>query len=434
MCKRTTMTTGRASLCALGEYLRRHCFFAPLREQVHIPQKTVRYRPIEKILEGLLGILCGAKTIAQSNGTIRLDPAVQRAFGRTGCAEQSTIARTLRASTAETVDQLTRVSWYYLKRYGQTPHHRFAERLLWVDIDVTPLPIGAQAEGSERTWMGRNRSKTGRKTLRVTASDYREILYETLLRGKASAVPALKAALLEVETHLGWSRERRAQIVLRLDGGFGTTEVLNWVLSRGYQVVAKISHSGRVQKLRQAVGPWQPTSSPGRAIAAVLQPHRFCRTTRQWVIRTPKDKGGYQYAVLVTTLLDLEPTALADAYDGRARIEASFCQDKQALGLVTRRQRQWEAQQMVLLLARLAHHLLLWGKQWVSRVPTTRRRLQGYGLVRLLRDVWAVPGVIRWRRGWMVSVRFSPLHPLATPLQESFSALFCGRVRVGCLR
>ena len=89
---------------------------------------------------------------------------------------------------------------------------------------------------------------------------------------------------------------------------------------------------------------------------------------------------------------------------------------------------------MGLLLAHLAHHLLLWGKQWLSRVPATRRRLQSYGLVRLLRDVWAVPGVIRWRRGWMVSVRFSPLHPLATPLQKSFSVLFRGRVRVGYLR
>ena len=434
MAKDSMMTTSRASLCALGEYLRRHCFCAPLVEQVQMLQKQVRYRPSDQLLDGLLGILCGAKTISQSNGTIRLDPAVQRAFGRTGCAEQSTIARTLQASTAETVAQLSRVSWYYLKRYGQTPHHRFAERLLWVDVDVTPLPIGAKAEGSERTWMGRNRSKTGRKTLRVTASDYREILHETLLRGKASAVPALKAALGEVETRLGWTRERRQRIVLRLDGGFGTTEVLNWLLSRGYQVVAKISHSGRVGKLRQALGPWQPTSSPGREIAAVLHPHRFCRSTRQWVIRTPKAKGGYQYAVLVTTLPDLDPVALADAYDSRALIESSFCQDKQALGLVTRRQRRWEAQQMVLLLARLAHHLLLWGKQWLSRVPATRRRLQGYGLVRLLRDVWAVPGVIRWRRGWMVSVRFSPLHPLATPLQESFSALFHGRVRVGCLR
>jgi len=197
MAKDITMTTSRASLCALGEYLKRHCFFAPLREQVQIPQKAVRYRPSDKLLDGLLGILCGAKTISQSNITIRVDPAVQQAFGRTGCAEQSTIARTLQASTAETVDQLSRVSWYDLKRYGQTPHHRFAERRLWVDVDVTPLPIGAQAEGSERTWMGRNRSKTGRQTLRCTASDYREMLHETLLRGKVSAVPGLKTALGE---------------------------------------------------------------------------------------------------------------------------------------------------------------------------------------------------------------------------------------------
>ena len=76
---------------------------------------------------------------------------------------------------------------------------------------------------------------------------------------------------------------------------------------------------------------------------------------------------------------------------------------------------------MVLLLARLAHHLLLWGKQGLSRVPATRRRLQGYGLVRLLRDVWAVPGVIRWRRGWMVSVRFA----LSANLLHGLDVLFC---------
>jgi Transposase DDE domain group 1 len=434
MHKHTTMTTGRASLCALGEYLRRHCFFAPLREHVQIRQKTVRYRPINKLLDALSGILCGAKTIAQNNITIRTDRAVQRAFGRTGCAEQSTIARTLRACTAENVTQLEQVAWYYLKRYGATPRHRFHDTQLWVDIDLTPMPIGARAEGSERTWMGRNRSKTGRKTLRITASPYREILQETLLRGKETAVPALKSALQEVESRLEWTRERRAQIVLRMDGGFGTTEVLNWLLSRGYQVVAKISNHGRVQKLRQHLGPWQPTSSPGRAMAAVLRPHRFCRTTRQWVIRTPKDKGGYHYAVLVTSLSEIEPPTVADAYDGRAMIEATFCQDKQALGLVKRRQHKWEAQQVVLLLARLAHHILLWSKRWLSRVPTTRWRLDGYGLVRLLQEGTTVPGVIRWRRGWMVSVHFDPLHPLAEALQQGFAALFRGRVRVGILR
>jgi hypothetical protein len=133
-------------------------------------------------------------------------------------------------------------------------------------------------------------------------------------------------------------------------------------------------------------------------------------------------------------LPDLEPTALAAAYDGRAMIEATFCQDKQALGLVKRRQHKWEAQHMVGLLARVAHHILLWSKSWLSQVPTTRRRLHGYGLVRLLQEGTTVPGVIRWRRGWMVSVHFDPLHPLAEVLQQGFAALFQGRVRVGILR
>jgi hypothetical protein len=51
-----------------------------------------------------------------------------------------------------------------------------------------------------------------------------EILHETMLRGKASAAPALQVALSELESHLGWTRTRRQQIVLRLDGGFGTTD------------------------------------------------------------------------------------------------------------------------------------------------------------------------------------------------------------------
>jgi len=169
-------------------------------------------------------------------------------------------------------------------------------------------------------------------------------------------------------------------------------------------------------------------------MAAIVHPHRFCRATRQWVIRTPQEHGGYHSAVLLTTVPDLEPTALADAYDGRAMIEATFCQDKQALGRVKRRQHTWEAQQMVLLVARLAHHILLWSKRWLRRVPTTRWRLDGYGLVRLLQAGMTVPGVIRWRRGWMVSVHFAPLHPLAEALQQGFAALCRGRVRVGIVR
>ena len=54
---------------------------------------------------------------------------------------------------------------------------------------------------------------------------------------------------------------------------------------------------------------------------------------------------------------------------------------------------------MVLLFARLAHHILLWSKRWLSRVPTTRGRLDGYGLVRLLQEesdgAWRHPVAVR---------------------------------------
>jgi hypothetical protein len=58
---------------------------------------------VDKLLDALVSMLCGAKTIAQSNVTVRVDAAVQRAFGRHGCAEQSTIARTLHACKAAMV-------------------------------------------------------------------------------------------------------------------------------------------------------------------------------------------------------------------------------------------------------------------------------------------------------------------------------------------
>jgi hypothetical protein len=162
--------TGRASLGALGESLRRRGCFAPLREPGKMPQKTVRYRPIDQILEALGGILGGAKTIAPSHVTIRTDPAVQRALGRTGCADQSTSARTGRAGPVDTLAPRARVSGDSLQRYGAPPRHRFSEALLWGAIDLPPMPIGAKAEGSERTGRGRNRSTTGRKTLRIPAS------------------------------------------------------------------------------------------------------------------------------------------------------------------------------------------------------------------------------------------------------------------------
>jgi hypothetical protein len=85
MAQATTVHSARASLCALGEYLRRHAFFAPLYHHLQIPQKTITYRPVEKLLDALVGMLCGAKTSAQSTVTVRGDPAATGLWAQGRC-------------------------------------------------------------------------------------------------------------------------------------------------------------------------------------------------------------------------------------------------------------------------------------------------------------------------------------------------------------
>jgi hypothetical protein len=158
-----TTPTNRASSCAVWEYLRRHCFFSPPGAGAD-PATNGPLSPDGQTARWALGPpLWGKDPLAEPCHHPR------RSGGATGlwadevyrpvdeCPHLAGLPRRNRRPTCG-------VSRYDLKRYGQTPHHRFAEHLWWVDGDVTPMSIGTQAEGSERTWMGRHRSKTGRET------------------------------------------------------------------------------------------------------------------------------------------------------------------------------------------------------------------------------------------------------------------------------
>ena len=72
-----------ASLAALGVHLQRLDLFGPIREQVHIAQKTVRYTPTDKLYDAFIALLAGAQGLVEINGRLRPDAALQAAFGRT---------------------------------------------------------------------------------------------------------------------------------------------------------------------------------------------------------------------------------------------------------------------------------------------------------------------------------------------------------------
>lgn len=147
-----------APLALLGYRLQQRDFFAPLREQIQIPQKHLSYTPYDKLLTCLVSILSGCHAISQINTRIRPDTALARAWGFQGFAEQSTVADTLDHFTATNIQQLrAAINSIYVREgeavYYQDPH----QDLLILDVDLTGLPASKHAEGSTKGYFsGKN--------------------------------------------------------------------------------------------------------------------------------------------------------------------------------------------------------------------------------------------------------------------------------------
>jgi len=356
---RIGIDSAHASLCLLGSYLRQTGFFQPLEERMSIQQKAIKYTAVQKLEMFFVALLAGAKAVSHTNLTLRVDPALWRAFGLPGCADQAGIAHTLDAVTEADVSALREAVAETFCRYSQARRHDWTQEPLVLDLDLSPLPASRHAEGSTRGYMGRCRSKTGRKLVRVRAAASGETIWETVGAGNTvETLAVVQEAVTETERLLGLAGEKeavqakRARTEIRLDGGWGTTEIITWLLERGYQVTGKFKSSSRVRKLVRGITDWQPTSSLGREVAVVPTPVPFVRPLAQYAVRTPskEQKDGYYYAVVFSTHLDLPMTEVVSRYDGRAGVEADLKSDKQGLALAVIRKRRLAAQKAVVLL------------------------------------------------------------------------------------
>jgi hypothetical protein len=225
---------------------------------------------------------------------------------------------------------------------------------------------------------------------------------------------------------------QRARIEFRLDSGWGSEELINWLLARGYQVTGKFKSTARVRKLVAPITTWEPTTSPGREVAAVPAPVALGRSCAQYAVRTPsKDRpGGYYQAVLFTSRTELGMQAVVDHYDGRAGMEADLKGDKRGLGLGVLRKRKLAAQPMVVLLGQWAHNVLLWARGWLAQGPP---RLAGFGIVRLVQEVWAVPGRVKLVGAELTRVRLRPEHPRASDVYRALRPWLAPGQTLGCL-
>jgi hypothetical protein len=418
---------------------------APIRQLVHIPQKTVKDSPFEKVYDAFISILAGAAGLVEVNTRLRSDRALQLAFGRSRCAEQSVVQETLSACTADTVKQMEQAVDQIFQCHSQGYRHDYHQQYQMLDVDLSGLPCGKKAALATKGYFAGARNRRGRQLGRVLASRYGEVVVDRLFEGRTKLAAAFQPLVEAAEQTLTLSEAKRARTLLRVDAGGGSLDDVNWALSRGYQILCQDDLGQRARRLAASVTTWiADPDEPGRQIGWVEEPApEYVRDVVRIAVRKRKPHGQWGIAVLISSLLPAEVWDLTGAdtqrgfdpvgvllghvrlYDQRGGgVETSFKGDKQGLGIEKRSKKRSEAQQMVMLLSSLAHNVVIWAKLWLAGPVSA---LQPYGPLRMVRDVFHVSGFLlldAWGRIRQIGlnqdaplalVLLSPLRALVAP-------------------
>jgi len=432
-----THFSARASLAAVGLCMRQMEIWEPVQRNVHIKQKVIKHKPLDKVMDAFINILAGGHGLVEINTRVRPDSSLQRAFGRDTCADQSLVSDTLNACTEETVDQMRKAMQEIYHRHSQGRRHKYEKSWQVLDVDMSGMPAGRQGEGVSKGYFSGQKGRRGRQLGRVYATLYNEIVVEQLYPGKVQLERSLQALVTASEEVLKLKKSRRQRTILRVDGGGGRDADINWMLNQDYFVIAKVKNWKRSAKLARSVVTWYPDPKvSGREVGWVMEPHVYDRPTRQLAIRKRKKNGQWQYRVLVFNLTDQMLFWIADlsrpdtptmtdilfaairAYDLRGGgVETSFKGSKHGLGLTKRNKRRFAAQEMLVLLAQLAYNLITWMR---NRLAYHTSSLRQFGVLRMVRDVFHISGSITFsNKGHILQITLNQAHCLALSVQRA---------------
>jgi len=417
--------------------------FKPIEERVKIKQKVIRHTPTQKLLDGLINILAGGRGLVEVNKRVRPDCAVQRAFGRDGCAEQSVISDTIDAADTENVQQMQDAVKEIYQGHSAGYRHDYEQQFQLLDLDMTGQPCGKKAAFASKGYFAKQRSRRGRQLGRVLASWYGEIVVDRLYSGTTQLSVAFQDLVQAAEEVLDLDGEKRKRTILRADSHGGSESDVNWGLGRGYHLHTKVYSWDQSRKLAETVKVWHDDPKvPGRQVGWVTEEStKYVRPVKLIAVRTRKKNGQWGIGVILSTLsaemvVSLarlpvhclqDPTTVLFAYvyfyDLRSGgAETAFKEDKQGLGITKRNKKSFEAQQMLVQLNALAHNLIVWSRRWLA--PTSKW-IGKLGILRMVRDFFHINGRIHFDAdGNIQQIVLSQADPFASSICAGVRSLF----------
>jgi len=140
---------------------------------------------------------------------MRSDPALQRAFGRNACADQSVVQATLNACTSTNVAQMMRAMDTITQQHSLAFRHDFSSAMLLIDIDLTGLLCGKKCEDAAKGYQAEAGIRWGRQMGRVIAAQYEEVVIDRLYPGHLHLSKVLRPLVEDLEKRDGHWMMRR---------------------------------------------------------------------------------------------------------------------------------------------------------------------------------------------------------------------------------
>jgi hypothetical protein len=221
----------------------------------------------------------------------------------------------------------------------------------------------------------------------------------------------LQQAVLSIESSFELAPQARKRTLFRLDGGSGTDDNLRWLLSRGYQILAKGFSGKRANALATRVTRWDAYDR--KSYLGWVDPTFDLGSPVRVVVKKRLHKGVWKHSYYVTTLSFPSKAALMERYDQRGGAEIEqFRSDKDGLHLSARRKQGVASQKALILLTDLVHNLLA-DFQHRALVDSP---FAEWGLKRIVRDLLTVPGRLHFRSGQLKRIELLASHPYADDL------------------
>ena len=183
-------------------------------------------------MEALITILAGAHGLVEANKRVRPDRGLQRAFGRSGCAEQSVIQDTLDACTSENVKQMEEALAVIYRQYSQGYRHPYDQQYQILDIDLTGRPGGPKAAFATPGYFSRQRNRRGRQVGYVVASLYEEVVVQQVFAGNESLPKVLRPLVEAADSVLELDEAKR--LVGKSPEKAGDPQAVLWAYVRFY--------------------------------------------------------------------------------------------------------------------------------------------------------------------------------------------------------